>query len=93
MGAFLGLLGGLGLASIWSAFMVPRVRREQVARRRLQELLVRAGLSSVSPAGFLVMCVVLAAATFVVLQLEFKLTLQLVSSLLSISGSKPEKRS
>lgn len=69
MGAFLGLLGGLGLASIWSAFMVPRVRREQVARRRLQELLVRAGLSSVSPAGFLVMCVVLAAATFVVLQL------------------------
>lgn len=69
MGALLGLLGGLGVALIWSAYAVPRVPRSAGSRRRLAHLLARAGLSSVSPAGFLGMCLVLAVATFVVLQL------------------------
>lgn len=69
MGALLGLVGGLGLALIWSAFAVPQQPRKAPAKRRLRELLARAGLSSVSPAGFVVMCGVLALATFVVLEL------------------------
>ncbi len=69
MGALLGLVAGVGLALIWTAFAVPREPRAGVSRHRLQHLLARAGLSNVSPTGFVVMCVVLAAATFVVLQL------------------------
>jgi tight adherence protein B len=70
MGALVGLGVGVGLMLIWSAFFVPRSRR--VPRRsssRLRELLNRAGLSSVSTTGFVLLCVVLGLVTALVIQL------------------------
>ncbi|KQT89314.1 type II secretion system protein F [Marmoricola sp. Leaf446] len=66
MGALLGLVLGVGLLLVWSSTWPaapPRTREP-----RLQPLLARAGLPDVSPAGFVVVCVVTAvAATTVVL--------------------------
>jgi len=68
MGAVLGLLLGVGLLLIWSAFWAPQPRRP--ARASLvRPLLGRAGVGDVSVAGFLVMCALCAvvASTVVLL--------------------------
>jgi len=62
MGALVGLGVGVGLMLIWSAFFVPRRAREagdqsrERATRRTSELLARAGLGTVSPVGFVLLC-------------------------------------
>ena len=67
MGAVLGLLFGVGLLLIWSAFQAPRPRAP-AGRSRLRPLLGSAGLGDVSVAGFLVVSAVCAfVATVVVL--------------------------
>jgi tight adherence protein B len=67
MGAVLGLVLGVGLLLVWTAFLhppPPRPPRES----RLRPLLRSAGLGDVSPAGFVLVCVVCAVtATVVVL--------------------------
>jgi tight adherence protein B len=67
MGAVLGLLFGVGLLLVWSAFQNPPAR--QTARApRLRPLLSSAGLGEVSTVGFVIVCVVSAVvATAVVL--------------------------
>jgi tight adherence protein B len=52
MGALLGLVLGLGLVLVWQSFQPARVaapRRGQSRRERAQEVLVQAGLESVTP--------------------------------------------
>ncbi|ROR91500.1 type II secretion system F family protein [Nocardioides aurantiacus] len=66
MGALLGLVLGVGLLLVWSSTWPAAPARTR--QPRLQPLLARAGLPDVSPAGFVVVCVVTAvAATTVVL--------------------------
>lgn len=70
MGALIGLIFGVGLALIWASFALPRQARPHRERtRRLAEFLARAGLSNVTPAGFLAMCALLSLFTLVVMQL------------------------
>ena len=70
MGALVGLGVGIGLMLIWSAFFVPRSRRvRKRSSSRLRQLLDRAGLSSVSTTGFVLLCVVLGLGTALVIQL------------------------
>jgi tight adherence protein B len=67
MGAVLGLLFGVGLLLVWSAFQNPPPRPTARASR-LRPLLSSAGLGEVSTVGFLIVCVVSAVvATAVVL--------------------------
>jgi tight adherence protein B len=67
MGAVLGLVFGVGLVLVWSAFRAPR-SRPAPRRSRLGPLLGSAGLGDVSAAGFAVVCGVCALiATVVVL--------------------------
>lgn len=61
MGALVGLGLGIGLLLIWSAFAVPR-RERDLGRRRVAELLARAGLAQVSVSSFLSMCGLLGGA-------------------------------
>jgi tight adherence protein B len=70
MGALVGLGVGIGLTLIWSAFFVPRAPRMRTrSAGRLRELLDRAGLGQVSTTGFVILCLVLAAATTLLIQL------------------------
>lgn len=59
MGALVGLGVGIGLMLVWSAFFVPqRPRRTQERTvRRTADLLARADLGTVSPTGFVLLCV------------------------------------
>lgn len=67
MGAVLGLVVGVGLLLVWSAFQEPPVRAAS-RPSRLKPLLSRAGLGEVSLVGFAVVCAVCAfVATAVVL--------------------------
>jgi tight adherence protein B len=67
MGAVLGLLLGVGLLLVWSAFQTPPPPAPARASR-LRPLLGSAGLAEVSASGFLVVCAVCAVvATGVVL--------------------------
>ena len=67
MGAVLGLLFGVGLLLIWSAFLAPRPR-SAARRSRLRPLLGSAGLGDVSVTGFVIVSTVCAfVATVVVL--------------------------
>ena len=69
MGALLGLGVGLGLLLIWSAFALPPGPKRSGSRGgRTTDLLVAAGLSSVSPTSFLALCGLCAAAAAVVVQ-------------------------
>jgi tight adherence protein B len=66
MGAVLGLLFGVGLILVWSAFWAPQPRRP-ARTSRLRPLLGSAGLGEVSVPGFVVVCAVCAlVATTVV---------------------------
>lgn len=58
MGALVGLGVGVGLMLVWSAFVVPRTPRsaERPRGRRTTALLVRAGIGTVSPTGFALLC-------------------------------------
>ncbi len=57
MGAFIGLLAGLGLMAIWLGLSSRRPRSKPTTRKpsRLREQLAQAGLSSVSPAQLVAM--------------------------------------
>lgn len=69
MGALVGLGFGLGLLLIWAAFFVPRAEKLRERRPgRAETLLARAGMSSVSPRSFVVMCVVLGALAALLIQ-------------------------
>lgn len=58
MGALVGLGVGIGLMLVWSAFALPRPARRSGERSasRTTALLARAGLGTVSPAGFALLC-------------------------------------
>jgi len=78
MGAVLGLVFGVGLVLVWSAFQAPR-SRPAPRRSRLGPLLGSAGLGDVSTAGFAVVCGVCALiATVVVLLASRTLPVALV---------------
>ena len=68
MGVLVGLGGGVGLMLCWSAFYVPRAApRARRTRSRVATLLARAGMSHVSSAAFVALCVVCGlAATLLV---------------------------
>lgn len=68
MGALVGLGFGVGLVLIWSAYALPRTPRVAHSSR-LRQLLARAGMSSVSPLGFLVLCVALGLIAAAAIQL------------------------
>ena len=69
MGALVGLGVGVGLLLIWAAFALPHQPPVEAPRAtRLARLLARAGISDVTPTGVLVLCAVLAALTFTVVQ-------------------------
>jgi tight adherence protein B len=78
MGAVLGLLFGVGVLLVWSAFQEPRPRSAPRVSR-LRPLLAGAGLGEVSVSGFLVVCGVCAAvATVAVLVASRTLPVALV---------------
>ncbi|MCW2710657.1 MAG: Bacterial type secretion system protein domain protein [Marmoricola sp.] len=78
MGAVLGLLFGVGLILVWSAFWASQPRRP-ARTSRLPPLLGSAGLGEVSVAGFMVVCAVCAlVATTVVLVASRTLPVALV---------------
>lgn len=58
MGAFLGLVGGVGLALVWWSCNAPqpRLRRARSPGRPLRDLLRRAGVDDVSPTGLVLLC-------------------------------------
>ena len=59
MGALVGLLAGLGLLLVWQALSAPSSPRERTTptvRDRMAELIARAGIESVTPAGLLSCC-------------------------------------
>lgn len=69
MGALVGLGVGVGLLLVWAAFALPRQEREPSPTfTPLGRLLARAGLSDVTPASVVVLCVVLGAVAFAVVQ-------------------------
>src|SRR6476620_9709310 len=69
MGALVGLGVGVGLLLIWAAFALPRQERDpSPTSTPLGRLLGRAGLSDVTPASVVVLCVVLAGVAFAVVQ-------------------------
>lgn len=81
MGALLGLAGGTGLALIWLSLTdrAPRRRRPPRTRRTVEELLRRAGVEDVGPAGLLVLCLVcFAVALLVMLVVSHALPVALV---------------
>ncbi len=78
MGAVLGLVVGVGLLLIWSAFQAPQPRTTPRAPR-LRPLLGSAGLGDVGARGFFVVCAVCAVvATVVVLLASRTLPVALV---------------
>lgn len=75
MGALVGLGIGIGSMLIWSAFFMPRRPRaagddsRERATRRTSELLARAGLGTVSPIGFVLLCLACGLLCGLVVQL------------------------
>ena len=67
MGALVGLGVGVGLLLIWSAFTMPRTPRASRGGR-VTRLLGRAGLSDVTPSGVVLLCTVLGAFAFALVQ-------------------------
>ena len=67
MGALVGLGVGVGLLLIWSSFTMPRTPRT-TRGHGVTRLLARAGLADVTPTGVVLLCVVLAAVTFALVQ-------------------------
>ncbi|GAB2763091.1 type II secretion system F family protein [Nocardioides salsibiostraticola] len=69
MGALVGLGVGIGLMLVWSAFFVPRQSKRTTLRPgRIEQLLARAGMAGVTPAGFLAVCGTIAIISAVVVQ-------------------------
>ncbi|MCD6638889.1 MAG: type II secretion system F family protein [Nocardioides sp.] len=68
MGALVGLGSGLGLMLVWSAFAMPRAPRTTPRGAPVARLITRSGVSGVTPAGLLVLCLVLALAALTVVQ-------------------------
>jgi tight adherence protein B len=68
MGALVGLGVGVGLLLVWSAFTLPPTTRSP-RPGALRQSLVGAGLGHVSPSALVMMCVVLALAAGLVVQL------------------------
>lgn len=68
MGALIGLVLGVGLMLVWSAFTVPRRPRSAAATRRMSRLLGRAGLAGVKPTSVVGVCAGVALVVFVVVQ-------------------------
>ncbi len=69
MGALIGLGVGVGLLLIWSAFALPQTPKQQTpTSSALRRLLGRAGLSDVTPASVLSLCVVLFAVALALVQ-------------------------
>lgn len=68
MGALVGLGTGVGLMLVWSAFALPRIERAGRTRSRVEALLVRAGLSGVTPGAVMTLCALCALAAGVVVQ-------------------------
>jgi tight adherence protein B len=68
MGALVGLGVGIGLMLIWSAFALPRRRREARTTGRAAGLLARAGLGQVSVTGFVILCLVCGLVSALALQ-------------------------
>ena len=69
MGALVGLGVGVGLLLVWSAFFIPAGdARPRRSPSRVADLLARAGLGDVSPAGFLLLCVAVGVTSAFVLQ-------------------------
>lgn len=69
MGALVGLGLGVGLLLCWSAFTLPRGRSGPTGPGALRRTLGQAGLGHVSSASLLGMCLVLAVAAGLVVQL------------------------
>ena len=69
MGAVVGLGVGVGLLLVWSAFALPPTERVAPRPGRLRRTLAAAGLAHVSSSSLLAMCVVLAAAAGLLVQL------------------------
>jgi tight adherence protein B len=65
MGAVVGLVLGVGLLLVWSAFVTPAADRSGRRTSRLREQLDRAGLASTSPRTVLAAAVALASVAFV----------------------------
>ena len=69
MGALVGLGVGIGLLLVWSAFVLPPTTRTTRGPGRLRRTLAEAGIGHVSPASVVGMCLVLAVAAGLVVQL------------------------
>lgn len=71
MGAVVGLGLGIGLLLVWSAFFLPHRPREsaRATDERLNRILAEAGLGSVSPRSFSLLCLVLAGGAGLLVQL------------------------
>lgn len=90
MGAFIGLLFGVGVLLIWQGFTaVPRPPRVRVRRERLRDELAQAGLSGVTPNQLAVLQVLagilVAAIGFVVTQ---SLSVSVIFGLFSTAGPR-----
>ncbi|QBR93771.1 type II secretion system F family protein [Nocardioides euryhalodurans] len=68
MGAVVGLGVGIGLMLVWSAFFLPRRPRNATGPGPLRRTLAAAGLSQVSAPGFVAMCLILALAVGLLVQ-------------------------
>lgn len=69
VGALIGLLFGLGLLLVWSAFFLPRrATRESRGPGRLESRLARAGMSNVSPNSLLLLCALIGALVALAIQ-------------------------
>ncbi len=69
MGALIGLGVGIGLMLIWSAFFVPRQpAKTNRGPGRIDQLLARAGMGDVAPAGFVAVCATTGLIAMVVVQ-------------------------
>jgi tight adherence protein B len=68
MGAVLGLGVGVGLLLIWSAFVTPVRPARSRGTTRLADLLARAGIGEVRPAGFVTLCLACAAVAFLAVE-------------------------
>lgn len=68
MGALVGLGVGLGVLLIWSAFGQPRAKEPKGASR-IQDLLLRAGIESVSVRSFWALCLGSGLLSFLAIQL------------------------
>ena len=88
MGALVGLGLGTGLLLVWSAFFLPRQPRRAKSAGRLRRQLVRAGLGHVTTAGLLIMCLVLAGAAGLLVQLVSR-TLPVALCFAALAGALP----